>query len=81
MTRAQRSALGRIGIQSRLAREDRSEMTEAARARANFGRYYDETPDELPHEERARRAVAARQAHMEKMSLAAAAARRRAAGH
>lgn len=58
-------------------------MTEAARARANFGRYYDQTDPGLPHDERARRAEALRRLHMERMSLAAAAARRRraAAGH
>lgn len=52
-------------------------MTSAARARSNWGRYYDATDEALPHEERVKLADAARRAHMARMRLASIAKRRR----
>jgi hypothetical protein len=76
-TDAERSKRGQMGIAVRLAVEDRKEMTVAARAKANWDRYYDQTDERLTHEERVEQAKALRTAHMCRMSMAAAAARRR----
>jgi hypothetical protein len=76
LTRAQRSLVGQIGIQTRLATEVPAEMTRAARA-AFDRRFYDQTDPALPEDERQRRAAALRRAHMTRLALAAATARRR----
>jgi hypothetical protein len=76
LTADERSELGRIGVRTRLATEDTTRMTEAARERSNWGRYYDQTDPGLPHEERVRRAGQLRDAHMARMRLARKVARR-----
>jgi hypothetical protein len=78
-----RSELGRIGALSRLANENATDMTQAARDRQNStgpgSRWYEATDPELPEPERERRAKAARDAHMAKMRLARSAAVRKTA--
>lgn len=75
-TPAQRSLIGKIGIESRLRSEDRQEMTQAARQRSTFGRFYDQTDPALPHDERVRLAESMSREHMARMALASVAARR-----
>jgi hypothetical protein len=78
MTPAEARLRGQIGANSRWAREaDRSAATAPARAGllARFEREVD--PDGLlPPEERARRVESARRAHMQRIALASAKARR-----
>jgi hypothetical protein len=78
MNSAEAAARGRLGAHTRWAREpDRAAATEAARRglMSKFEREVD--PDgSLSPQERAFRAAHAQQAHMERMSLAAARARR-----
>jgi hypothetical protein len=70
------SARGKLGITTRLSREDPQEMTAAARQQANWQRYYDQTDPALPEAERQRRARELRHAHMARMQLASQLARR-----
>lgn len=76
-TRELLSLRGRLGIATRLASEDKTEMTRAARtaARARFEEEVD--PDrKLPAAERERRANAAHRAHMVKLTILSIRARR-----
>lgn len=79
LTPAERSQRARLGILTRLATSDPRAMTANARKAAN-DRFVDAVdPDRLlPEEERARRADAARRAHMSALSLRAAIKRRKA---
>lgn len=77
LTEGQRRLIGRIGIETRLRSEDPKEMTRAARERANWGRYYDQTDPALSHEERSRLAESLRREHMARMGLASAGKPRR----
>jgi hypothetical protein len=75
------SLRGRLGIQARLARENTTDMTRAARsaAQARFAMQVDPN-HELPAAERSRRAYAAQRAHMARLAIASAKARRERAG-
>jgi hypothetical protein len=67
-TAAEKSLIGKIGIQTRLANEDPQAMTAAARS--GFARrFYDQTDPALPEAERERRAKALMSAHMSRIRL------------
>jgi hypothetical protein len=76
-TRELLSLRGRLGIATRLATEDKTEMTRAARiaASARFEAEVD-PKSELSTAERSRRADAAQRAHMARLALASVKARR-----
>lgn len=78
MTPEQRARAGRAAMYTRLAREDRTEMTAAARAAAmdRFEREVDPN-GELDPVERARRAEYAKKAYFTALSRKAVAARAR----
>lgn len=71
LSAAERTARSQIGIATRLAREDRKEMTRAA-TEAQWNRFYNQTDPALSHEQRVRQAQQLRNAHMARMRLAQA---------
>jgi len=79
MSPAERSLRGHVGANVRWSREDPKDPAgPLARARAAFEtRFYEDTPDDLPAQERDRRAAKARQAHYQQLALRSARARRK----
>jgi len=78
VTPQERTLRARLGAYSRLAREDAHEMT--APARRSWATKWEQQVDPsgvLAPEERARRARAAMRAHMARLALASAKARKR----
>lgn len=72
------AALGRIGGLTTASRHDMTALTQPARAGA-FRRFLEEVDpnNELPEEERQRRAIAAQRAHMSRIALKSADKRRK----
>lgn len=74
----ERSTRARIAAHTLHATHDSREIT--ANARAGFlASFYDQTDPELPHAERLRRAEHLLRAHMQRLALKSAQARRKAA--
>lgn len=71
----ERSTRARIAAHELHAKYDSREIT--ANARAGFlAKFYDQTPADLPHAERLRRAEHLLRAHMQRLAVASARARR-----
>ena len=77
--RALQRQWGRIGGLRLAASQDPKQYTAPARE-AFLARFYEGIPDDLPVEERDRRAVAARKAHFATLAVASARARKRSRG-
>lgn len=75
-THEERSRVGRLGGLVNAAMHDPREYTKPAR-RAFIQRFYDQTDPSLPEAERHRRAEALLKAHMLRLSMASAKARKR----
>jgi hypothetical protein len=73
---SERSIRARIGAYSLHAQRDPRETTAAAR-RVFLGRFLEDIPQDLPEDERLRRAAAARHAHFSRLALKSVQARRR----